>query len=29
MCQITTKKIYPCLIDQGINSNCNTITAAI
>ena len=29
MCCITTKTIYTCLINQGVNSNCNTVAAAI
>ena len=29
MCQITTWKIYTCLINPGVNSNCNIVVAGI
>ena len=29
MCENTNKKIYPCLINQGVNGNSNTGVAAI
>ena len=29
MCQSTTWKIYKGLINQGVNSNCNTVVAGI
>ena len=29
MWQITTFKIYTCLVNRGVNSNCNTVITAI